>query len=91
MKTWQLDSLVKKFSIEKIGILKLDVEGHEYEVLLSYNFDIQIDVILIEMLGVQPDKDELCRQRLINNGYIFDQKFAHNEIFISSQFKSSRL
>ena len=86
-----LSEIINSSGIKHIDLLSLDVEGHEYEVLLSYNFDIQIDVILIEMLGVQPDKDELCRQRLINNGYIFDQKFAHNEIFISSQFKSSRL
>ncbi len=84
-----LSKIINDTGIKHIDFLSLDVEGHEYEVLLSYNFDIQIDVILIEMLGVQPDKDNLCRNILINNGYIFDQKYKHNEIYVSKKFKST--
>ena len=48
----------------------------------EFKIKIPIDVILIETLGVQPERDELCRQLLIQNGYIFDNKIAHNEIFV---------
>jgi hypothetical protein len=65
----------------------LDVEGHEYEVLKSWDFSIPIDVILIEMLGVQPERDELCRKLLIENKYIFSEKFKHNEIYILNTYK----
>jgi FkbM family methyltransferase len=82
-----LSDIINSTDIKHIDLLSLDVEGHEYEVLKSFNFDVKIDVILIEMLGVQPDSDELCRQILIDNGYIFDQKFAHNEIFVSPSFR----
>lgn len=88
MKPKTLSEIINNTGIKHIDFLSLDVEGHEYEVLMSYNFDIKIDVILIEMLGVQPDKDDLCRQILTKNGYIFHQKFAHNEIYISPSFKS---
>ena len=71
--------------------MSLDVEGHEYEVLMSFSFDIEIDVILIETLGVEPIKDELCRQLLLKNGYIFSEKCKHNEIFVSPHFKSSMM
>lgn len=48
VKTWQLDFLVKKFNIEKIGILKLDVEGHELEVLEGFNWLIKPEILKIE-------------------------------------------
>ena len=41
------------------------------------------DVILIETLGgSQIEKEKMCRDILIKNGYIFDTKYKHNEVFI---------
>jgi FkbM family methyltransferase len=78
-----LTEIVKTTDIKNIDLLSLDVEGHEYEVLLSWDFSIPIDVILIETLGgSQCEKEEKCREILINNGYVFDNKYKHNEIFI---------
>ena len=70
-------------------MLSLDVEGHEYEVLKSWDFSIQIDIILIETLGVQPEKDDLCREILIKNNYKFITKCQHNEIFAISTYDSN--
>lgn len=77
-----LTEIVKNTNITHIDFLSLDVEGHEYEVLLSWDFSIPIYLILIETLGYDLEKDELCRQILIKNGYKFIQKYKHNEIFI---------
>lgn len=83
IKPTTLTNIVKSTDIKHIDLLSLDVEGHEYEVLLSWDFSIPIDVILIETLGgSQIEKEELCRKLLIKNGYKFDQKFKHNEVFI---------
>ena len=83
IKPKSLTEIVKETDIKHINLLSLDVEGHEYEVLLSWDFSIPIDVILIETLGgSQCEKEEQCRQLLIKNGYKFDTKFKHNEIFI---------
>ena len=76
-----LTEIVLKTKLTHIDLLSLDVEGHEYEVLQSWDFSIPIDVILIETLGVQPEKDELCREILIKNNYKFITKYKHNEIF----------
>ena len=67
--------------------MSLDVEGHEYEVLKSWDFSIPIDIILIETLGVQPEKDELCREILIKNNYKFITKCQHNEIFAINTYE----
>lgn len=83
MKPVSLTSIVKSTDIPHFDLLSLDVEGHEYEVLLSWDFSIPIDVIMFETLGgSQSEKEEQCRELLIKNGYKFDAKFKHNEIFV---------
>lgn len=82
LKPKTLTEIVKSTGITHIDFLSLDVEGHEYEVLQSWDFSIPIELILIEMLGLQSEKDELCRKKLIEHGYSFLQKFNHNEIFV---------
>jgi FkbM family methyltransferase len=81
-----LTEIVKSTNLKHIDFLSLDVEGHEYEVLLSWDFSIPIDLILIETLGVDPERDELCRQILIKNNYKFIQKFKHNEIYVNNEY-----
>jgi beta-1,4-mannosyl-glycoprotein beta-1,4-N-acetylglucosaminyltransferase len=82
-----LSEIVKQTKFTHIDLLSLDVEGHEYEVLTSWDFSIPIDVILIETLGVNLEKDELCRQILIKNGYKFITKYKQNEIFTFKTYK----
>jgi len=77
-----LSDIIKSTSITEIDFLSLDVEGHEYEVLESWDFSIPIKIILIEMLGVDVTREELCRKILIKNNYKFYSKIAHNEIFV---------
>ena len=81
IKPKSLTEIVRSTKLTHIDFLSLDVEGHEYEVLKSWDFSIPIDIILIETLGVQPEKDELCREILIQNNYKFITKYEHNEIF----------
>lgn len=81
IKPKSLTEIVKSTKLTHIDLLSLDVEGHEYEVLKSWDFSIPIDIILIETLGAQPEKDELCRKILIQNNYKFITKYKHNEIY----------
>lgn len=85
-----LSEIVSETALVYIDLLSLDVEGHEYEVLKSWNFSIPIDVILIEMLGVQPERDEMCREILADNNYRLVTKYKHNEIwrFNTEYFKT---
>ena len=81
-----LTEIINETKLTHIDLLSLDVEGHELEVLQSWNFSVQIDLILIEILNVQPEKDELCRQILIKNNYKFIKKCSHNEIFVHNNY-----
>ncbi len=86
IKPKSLTEIIKSTNITHIDLFSLDVEGHEYEVLLSWDFSIPIDIILIEMLGVQPERDQLCRDILLNKGYKFHSNYKHNEIYVSNSF-----
>jgi len=92
LKPDSLTNIIKQSNINHFDLLSLDVEGHEYEVLLSWDFSVPIDIILIETLGgSQCEKEELCRQLLIQNGYRFSEKYKHNEIFIHMDYEYSRV
>jgi FkbM family methyltransferase len=88
IKPISLTDIVKSTNLLHIDLLSLDVEGHEYEVLKSWDFSVPIDIILIETLGVQPEKDELCREILIKNNYKFITKYMHNEIFAIETYQN---
>ena len=77
-----LTEIVKSTGVKNIDFLSLDVEGHEYEVLKSWDFSVPIEVILIEMLGgSNSDRDSLCREILLKNNYVFFSTFHCNEIY----------
>ena len=87
IKPISLSEIVKSTKLTHIDLLSLDVEGHEYEVLQSWDFSIPIDIILIETLGVQPDKDQKCREMLIKNNYRFITKYKRDEIFAINTYQ----
>ena len=86
IKPKKLTDIINLTNIQHFDLLSLDVEGHEYEVLKSWDFSVPIDIIMIEALDENNERTELCRKILINNGYIFDCKYKHNEIFILNNF-----
>jgi FkbM family methyltransferase len=77
-----LTEIIKQTKISHIDFLSLDVEGHEYEVLQSWDFSVPIDLVMIEMLKDQTEKNEACRQLLLSHDYGFHSRYKHNEIFI---------
>ena len=73
-----LKEIIKSTNIKHFDLLSLDVEGHEYEVLNSWDFSVPIEVIMFEVLDENDEKSEMCRKLLIENGYKFDCRHCHN-------------
>lgn len=77
-----LTNIINKCDYTHIDLFSLDVEGHELEVLKSYDFNIPIYVILIETLGSDNIKENECHNLLLSKGYKFYMKCAHNSIYV---------
>lgn len=60
----------------------LDVEGHEESVLMSYEWSVPINTLLIE----KGPSYARCEQILQRHGHIFIEDVAHNAFFVSEPF-----
>ena len=77
-----LTEVIKISKVEKIDFFSLDVEGHEYNVLLSFDWSIPINMFLIEN-----NQDTLqIKKLLINKNYIFMEFIGPNSFYILRDF-----
>lgn len=75
-------SIIEKTDIKHFDFLSLDVEGHEVNVLKSWDFSVPIDIILIETLGGSQIKNErICHEILLKNNYELIEVYKHNKIY----------
>lgn len=81
-----LSSIVRDSGFKHIDLLSLDVKDYGLEALNSWDFLIPIDVILIGTLGAQSERDQKCRDILLNNKYKFFSKIKHSEIYVLDSF-----
>ena len=78
-----ISDLVKFEECPHIDFWSLDVEGRELDVLMTFDWRIQVDYILIETLdNFHKEANDKCREFLKSKGYSFKQKVAHNELWV---------
>ncbi len=74
VKTTTINEIVKEFNVKQIDLLHTDTEGHDYTILMNYNFDIKPKKIMFEhkhmdgLFKVGIKYQELTN-RLISLGY----------------------
>jgi FkbM family methyltransferase len=66
--------ILQQHQVKRIDLLSVDVEGGEFEVLDTLDWNIPIYVIGIELDNHNPEKDEKCRALLRKNGFSFVKK-----------------
>lgn len=83
MKSVRLESLFDKYNISNIDLISIDVEGAEFNVLNSINFDkVNIDVFLIENnYGLKKETDFLN-----SKGYRLLGNIQWDSVFIKNSF-----
>ena len=92
IKTTTLDNLLKKEKISKIDFMNIDIEGHELEVLKTFNFKhFDIRVICIEIVNydyysksIKINKNEIFKL-LKKNNYTLKFNTVVNYIFIKNK------
>jgi FkbM family methyltransferase len=85
IQTQKLETILKKHKFYKIDFMNIDIEGHEYNVIKTINFDkFKIDVICIEVLN--HNKASLLKNKKVikflkKNRYVLKEKNKVNFIF----------
>lgn len=80
----RLDDILHASNVRHIDFWSLDVEGSEYEVLKTMDWNIPVKVLCMEVSGGQySDMNESCRDLLRQNNFVFDGLAAHNELWVS--------
>lgn len=74
--------------VSKVDLFSIDVEGGEYEVLATFDWDIPVHVILLEN-GGKEEKREKCRNLLLEKGFRYDGMISINEVWVNPNFKIS--
>lgn len=74
-----LTEIVQQSGLQRIGFFSLDVEGHEFEVLLSYDWRISIEFILVE-----ENKDTRVDSLLLNQNYTLVETIHNNNLYARS-------
>lgn len=92
IKTFSLIDLCKKNKIEKISLIKLDIEGGEYEVFdsLDKNIITKIDTFIMEYHNQGKNTYRIIEQKLRECGFgvqIFPSQFDRNMGFLFANNK----
>lgn len=71
VRTIRFMDLIQKYSVNKIDLLHIDVEGYDYEILKLINFDeIKPKMILFEHKHLSNESHEESQDLLKKNGYM---------------------
>ena len=87
IKSLPMSKITNGLNIKKIDLFSLDVEGGEFEVLNSFDWNIPVYIIIIEMAKHDLIKDEKCRDIMKLHGFVFDSIIGDNEVWINIKNK----
>ena len=96
-KEYYVDSLpikdiIKKTDIKYIDLFSIDVKGGELLILNTFDWNIPVYIIVIELSNDDKIKDDKCRQLLREKNFTFHIKIGINEFWINkSYFRKDKL
>jgi hypothetical protein len=67
--TTTIAEVLRKHRIVKIDLLHIDTEGHDYDILINYEFDVLPEKIMFESKHMSEEKYKALSQRLLSKGY----------------------
>tara|TARA_B100000073_G_C23384830_1_gene432574 strand:- start:150 stop:587 length:438 start_codon:yes stop_codon:yes gene_type:complete len=88
----KLCDVLNENKITYVDFFSLDVEGGELDVLKSIQWDkVSFYIICIEMDKHNPDKNDACRDILLENGFKMEKKICINEFWINPDYDRKQL
>ena len=79
--------ITNDMSIDKVDLFSIDVEGGEYGVLNSFDWNIPVYIVLVELDRSNLDKDGKCRKILTDNGFKYDCRIGLDEVWMNEKNK----
>lgn len=88
----KLSDIFEESETKYIDIFSLDVEGAEYEVFKTMNWDIPVYVMIIELneREDEQEKDVQCRDMLKSNSFKFFKRVGLSEIWYNPNYLKFR-
>lgn len=88
-----MSDITTEANIKYIDLLIIDVEGHELDVIETFDWDnVEVGVISIELLSILQnysyfnEKDSKCREFLINKGFIHKYTLCGDEFWVNPNY-----
>jgi len=86
VKTTTIDEIIKDYNVKEIELLHTDTEGHDYEIIMNYSFNIKPNKILFEHKHMDGfltvgKKYESLKNKLKSVGYIFKYNDTEDTMF----------
>lgn len=81
-----IQDILRKSNIEYIDFMSIDVEGGEQAVLETFDFNIPVYLICIELSGDDKQKDDMCRTILLKQGFRFKYRLCINEFWCNKAY-----
>lgn len=85
IKTRTLSDIVKDSGVDHIDFFSLDVEGHEVNVLRSFDFSVPIGLILMEANEEKVSEMKECDDILTKHGYKWVDEHRGSRIYIPTK------
>jgi len=82
-----LNEIIKEYQISSIELLQIDTEGHDYDILMHYDFVVKPQKIIFEHKHIPT---QLCNQlvgKLFEMGYRFISFDSENAVFVLRHYK----
>jgi len=91
VKSSPISEVIKHLNIERVDLFSIDVEGGELEVLKTFDWNIPVYIICIEMAHHFTESGQIkvqeYRDFMTSKGFEFDCEIGVNEVWINKNHK----
>lgn len=86
-----MKTILKDVPISEVDLFSIDVEGGELAVLETFDWNIPVKIILIEIQDHDPDKDNEIRNFLKRKNFTFSESVPCSEIWVNRRSEYANL
>jgi len=81
-----LGSILRNFSIERVDIMSIDVEGAELDALASMDWTIPVHILFVEVPAGDPARAGTVRSLMLHHGFESHSIALNSEFFVSKKW-----